>query len=72
MWRLTMFTNDFVFGNNYERKETRDKFKPYIRCDRCIYSEEDSKIEQKYVRCNKYPNMLTLRDQTCKSAVLRK
>ena len=63
---ISIMSNDFLFGDKAPTE--RKNYYRYIRCDECIYSTP-YKVDNRYVRCGKYPNMLSLRDKTCKSAV---
>lgn len=47
------------------------KFKPYIRCELCKFSESRDTDPSDYIHCKKYPNMISHIEYTCKSSELR-
>ena len=58
--------NSLLFGAA-ELKITQ-KFKSYIRCELCKFSEKRLQDPMNYIHCKKYPNMISHIDSTCKSS----
>lgn len=59
--------NNFLFTESIKK----ESFKPYIRCEDCIYSETREDLEPKYIHCTKYKNMISEKWQTCKASYKR-
>lgn len=58
----------FVMNNHFlftSKTIIKDTYRKYIRCEDCIYSIPH---DDKFVGCKVYPNMLSRKDKTCKSA----
>lgn len=64
---LNFQTKPFLFGNNVQYVE---RWHRYIRCELCVYSKPHP-TKPGYVKCQKYPYMISGVDQTCKSAKLK-
>lgn len=62
--------NDCNYLFESKAKYTR-KFKKYIRCELCKYSERRADLPEDYIHCTKYSNMISHQDLTCKSSTLR-